>query len=736
MGFIEAGRGCAPDKETVPSPRAKEVIVYRDLFSAGLRFPLDAVVVRIHRNFDMYLHHLTPNAVLQLSVYMWALKTMGVSPSVENFVRAHTIHHQPLHMERMQGSTVVKEEAQFASLNFKYHSDVEAPVVCYKNKWDKYWNAYWFYYTVDDENSPLTCMDLRDLPKGIGTRPEDTDTSRIFLVAFCELARVYGTRDLVEEYCGSKAVAKRRKEAEERVSHKCARPAPVSSSEAGSSITGDPEENKSTEGGGESAHCEDAPGSGTAERSEEPIDVTSTSPLRGSSMEATLAKPFAVEYNDFEAESDEEPAAPKVTAKAKSPEAPATLTTLVAAALATSSPRREAADFVQAGHEDRLSSSSETDSDRPSGGVFVSMEQPSVVAKRLGLPTMTRLFGDRKRKMLQFSSDDRERELLKEAEDSFCFPIMEEELTNESVDEILTHAQDLSMKSFIACRAAQRRCRRDLRSHQLAEQTTASALEKEIAVVKQLQDQKEVLARSIAREEEKNSLAKQLDEAKTEMENLWGLAASAENEKKRTEELAKELEELKDVHAKLVTENLEYCDEIEMHIYPICQKVHDLLLDFGATPAPYSVKDMFISQLFEWLSTSVSSLASAGRSFGELGDVVSVRSFAHALCAMISSSSGSPDPVITKSDLRRLRDPSFSWPSETAMEKIPVMAKNIAKSFMQGFYKKCGFSLAVAEGRRVLRQVLIALKMFYHYYYSSFHATSYFLRSAFLFLSL
>ncbi|PVH62313.1 hypothetical protein PAHAL_3G264000 [Panicum hallii] len=721
MGFIEAGRGCAPDKETVPSPRAKEVIVYRDLFSAGLRFPLDAVVVRIHRNFDMYLHHLTPNAVLQLSVYMWASKTMGVSPSVENFVQAHTIHHQPLHMERMQGSTVVKEEAQFASLNFKYHSNVEAPVVCYKNKWDKYWNAYWFYYTVDDENSPLTCMDLRDLPKGIGTRPEDTDTSRIFLVAFCELARVYGTRDLVEEYCGSKvfpvragwqvaawvdftssikipdftksfgvkgkarpkAVAKRRKEAEERVSHKCARPAPVSSSEAGSSNTGDPEENKSTEGGGESAHGEDAPGSGTAERSEEPIDVTSTSPLRGSSMEATLAKPFAVEYNDFETESDEEPAAPKVTAKAKSPEAPATLTTLVAAALATSSPRREAADFVQAGHEDRLSSSSETDSDRPSGGVFVSMEQPSVVAKRLGLPTMTRLFGDRKRKMLQFSSDDRERELLKEAEDSFCFPIMEEELTNESVDEILTHAQDLSMKSFIACRAAQRRCRRDLRSHQLAEQTTASALEKEIAVVKQLQDQKE------------------LDEAKTEMENLWGLAASAENEKKRTEELAKELEELKDVHAKLVTENLEYCDEIEKHIYPICQKVHDLLLDFSATPAPYSVKDMFISQLFEWLSTSVSSLASAGRSFGELGDVVSVRSFAHALCVMISSSSGSPDPVITKSDLRRLRDPSFSWPSETAMEKIPVMAKNIAKSFMQGFYKKCGFSLAVAEGRRV-----------------------------------
>jgi hypothetical protein len=35
----------------------------------------------------------------------------------------------------LDGSTVVKEEAQFASLVFKYPSDVDAPVVCYKDKW-------------------------------------------------------------------------------------------------------------------------------------------------------------------------------------------------------------------------------------------------------------------------------------------------------------------------------------------------------------------------------------------------------------------------------------------------------------------------------------------------------------------------------------------------------------------------------------------------------------------------
>jgi hypothetical protein len=51
------------------------------LFTAGLRFLLDGVIVSILRNFGMYIHHLTPNAILRLSVYMWSCKTMGVASS-------------------------------------------------------------------------------------------------------------------------------------------------------------------------------------------------------------------------------------------------------------------------------------------------------------------------------------------------------------------------------------------------------------------------------------------------------------------------------------------------------------------------------------------------------------------------------------------------------------------------------------------------------------------------------
>jgi hypothetical protein len=69
------GAGRAPCRETVPRPRDNEVVIFRDLLYVGLRFPLHPAVVDILRYFDIYLHQLTPNAILRLSVYMWICRT-------------------------------------------------------------------------------------------------------------------------------------------------------------------------------------------------------------------------------------------------------------------------------------------------------------------------------------------------------------------------------------------------------------------------------------------------------------------------------------------------------------------------------------------------------------------------------------------------------------------------------------------------------------------------------------
>jgi len=52
-GFISADDVCAPPTgETIAHPRPNEVVIFRDLFTAGLCMPLDPVVVDIFRLFQ------------------------------------------------------------------------------------------------------------------------------------------------------------------------------------------------------------------------------------------------------------------------------------------------------------------------------------------------------------------------------------------------------------------------------------------------------------------------------------------------------------------------------------------------------------------------------------------------------------------------------------------------------------------------------------------------------------
>ena len=58
-GFVSADDVRAPPTgETIAHPRTDEVIVFSDLFTAGLRMPLDPVVVDIFCLFKVYLHQI------------------------------------------------------------------------------------------------------------------------------------------------------------------------------------------------------------------------------------------------------------------------------------------------------------------------------------------------------------------------------------------------------------------------------------------------------------------------------------------------------------------------------------------------------------------------------------------------------------------------------------------------------------------------------------------------------
>jgi hypothetical protein len=55
-GFFPAGTGCAPLDERTPTPEDGEVIVFRDFFTCGLRFPCDPVLPTILDAFSVKIH--------------------------------------------------------------------------------------------------------------------------------------------------------------------------------------------------------------------------------------------------------------------------------------------------------------------------------------------------------------------------------------------------------------------------------------------------------------------------------------------------------------------------------------------------------------------------------------------------------------------------------------------------------------------------------------------------------
>jgi hypothetical protein len=85
--FREADKGLIRfgGEETIPKPENDEVVVFKSFFKAGLRFPLHGMIVDVLENFEIYLHQVTPNAIVRLSVYIWALRSQGWSRSPKPF---------------------------------------------------------------------------------------------------------------------------------------------------------------------------------------------------------------------------------------------------------------------------------------------------------------------------------------------------------------------------------------------------------------------------------------------------------------------------------------------------------------------------------------------------------------------------------------------------------------------------------------------------------------------------
>jgi hypothetical protein len=81
-------------EETTPKPEKDEIVIFKSFLKAGLRFPLHGIIAEVLKRFGIYFHQLTPNAIVRLSVYIWALRSQAVELFADSFCRVHELHYQ------------------------------------------------------------------------------------------------------------------------------------------------------------------------------------------------------------------------------------------------------------------------------------------------------------------------------------------------------------------------------------------------------------------------------------------------------------------------------------------------------------------------------------------------------------------------------------------------------------------------------------------------------------------
>jgi hypothetical protein len=76
---------------TAPAPEENEVVVYRSFMKAGLRFPLSKFLVEVLKTFKIFLHQITPEAIIRMGVFVWAMRSQGPEPSAKCFCNMHKL---------------------------------------------------------------------------------------------------------------------------------------------------------------------------------------------------------------------------------------------------------------------------------------------------------------------------------------------------------------------------------------------------------------------------------------------------------------------------------------------------------------------------------------------------------------------------------------------------------------------------------------------------------------------
>jgi hypothetical protein len=100
---------------------------------------MSKMVAEVLKKYEIYTHQLIPNAIVNLSAYIWAMRSQGACVDAEAFCRIHELHYHT------KARPSVKLHNNFGYYNFSYKKYMRFSMLAYRTMWPSEWTKEWFY---------------------------------------------------------------------------------------------------------------------------------------------------------------------------------------------------------------------------------------------------------------------------------------------------------------------------------------------------------------------------------------------------------------------------------------------------------------------------------------------------------------------------------------------------------------------------------------------------------------
>jgi hypothetical protein len=185
-----------------PAPEENEVVIYRSFLMAGLWFPLSKFVVEVLKIFQIFLHQVTPEAIIRMGMFVWAVRSQGLEPSVKCFCNMHELLYETKATDKEQYHN------NFGCYGFIARSNASYPVPTYRKRWTGAWMEEWFYV----KNDLIQREDIKEIIQRPIWSRFDLRRPKVAIEgdveacqkAFSNVCAFIGTRDIIQEHIAYK----------------------------------------------------------------------------------------------------------------------------------------------------------------------------------------------------------------------------------------------------------------------------------------------------------------------------------------------------------------------------------------------------------------------------------------------------------------------------------------------------------------------------------------------------